>query len=118
MARALVLLLLFATALPLFADRYVVLFRKGPAWDEAKAPAQQAHFGDHSANLQALRKSQQLLFGARYGDVGMIVLEAGSEADARALIDRDPSVAAKVFAYELHPARFFYEPVCAPVTPP
>lgn len=109
------LLLLCLTA-PAFADRFVVLFRKGPKWDESKAPNEQQHFSAHSANLQALRKSEQLFLGARYADVGLIVLEAKSETDARALIDRDPSVSAGVFAYELQPARFFYEPLGAPFT--
>lgn len=110
----LVVLLLFAA--PAFADRFVVLFRKGAAWDEAKAPHEQQHFGAHSANLRALRTATQLYLGARYADVGMIVVEASNEAAARALIDRDPSVVAKVFTYDLHPASFFYEPLGAPTT--
>jgi hypothetical protein len=101
-------------AAPVFADRFVVLFRKGPAWDEAKPANEQPHFREHSANLQALRAAEQLLLGARYSDTGMIVLDAPAEADARALIDRDPAIAAKVFAYDLHPASFFYEPLGAP----
>jgi hypothetical protein len=109
-------LLLFCLTAPVFADRFVVFFRKGPAWDESKAPGDQLHFRDHSANLQSLRKSEDLILGARYADVGMIVLEADSEAHARALIDRDPSVTSGVFAYELHSARFFYEPLGAPAT--
>jgi uncharacterized protein YciI len=109
-------LLLVTISFPAFAERFMVQFRKGLAWNEPKAPNEQLHFGAHSANLAALRKSQQLLFGARYSDVGMIVLEAPTEADARALIDRDPAIVAKVFAYELHPARFFYEPLPAPTT--
>ncbi|HEU4888915.1 MAG TPA: hypothetical protein VFV49_13595 [Thermoanaerobaculia bacterium] len=110
------LLLILTLALPASAERFVVLFRKGAAWNEAKAPNEQMHFSAHSANLAALRKSQQLILGTRYSDVGMIVVEAPTEADARALIDRDPTIAAKVFAYELHPARFFYDPLPAPPT--
>lgn len=111
---ALILVLTFA--LPVFAERFVVIFRKGAAWNDAKAPNEQPHFAAHSANLSTLRKSQQLLLGTRYSDAGLIVIEAPTEADARALIDRDPTIDAKVFAYELHPARFFYEPLPTPPT--
>jgi hypothetical protein len=110
MRRLVALALLLMLAAPAFADRFVVLFRKGASWNEAKPANEQEHFAGHSANLRALRTANQLLLGMRYSDVGMIVIEAPDVSAARALIDRDPTIAAKVFAYELHPAAFFYEP--------
>lgn len=116
MVRTALLLVALSLCAPAFAERYVVLFRKGPAWDETKPAGEQQHFADHSRNLQRLRTADQLLLGTRYGDVGMVVLTAADEASARAEIDQDPSVRAGVFAYEIHPARFFYEPLGAPST--
>lgn len=46
--------------------------------------------------------------GARYSDVGLIILAAESEASARAMIDADPSMAAGTFKYEIHPFNVFY----------
>jgi hypothetical protein len=114
--KTVVALLLIAIALPAAAERYVVHFRKGPAWDESKAPNAQAHFADHSANLARLRKAEKLFLGARYGEFGMVVLIANDEAAARAEIEADPAIRAGVFAYTLETARFFYEPLGAPST--
>jgi uncharacterized protein YciI len=46
--------------------------------------------------------------GGRYSDKGLVVLSAPSLADARAMMDQDPSIAAGVFAYEAHPFNIFY----------
>ena len=91
-------------ALPLFA----VQVRVGHKWDPSKAPHEQALFREHSANLKRLRDAGHLIMGARYSDVGLIILAAESEASARAMIDADPSMAAGTFAYEIHPFNVFY----------
>jgi len=93
-----------APASPLFA----VEFRTGPKWDQAKKPAEQAWFREHSANLKRLRDSGSLVIGARYSDKGFILVAAESEAGARALVDVDPSIQNQVFAYEIHPFHVFY----------
>lgn len=90
--------------LPLFA----VQIRVGPKWDTAKAPHEQALFREHSANLKRLRDAGYLVVGARYSDVGLIILAADSLASARAMIEADPSIAAGTFAYEIHPINVFY----------
>lgn len=87
---------------------FAVEFTTGPGWDAGKAPNEQRHFADHSANLRRLRDTGALLFGARYSDKGLIVLEAADEAAARAEIERDPSVAAGTFRYALFPMHAFY----------
>jgi uncharacterized protein YciI len=89
---------------PLFA----VEFRTGPKWDANKPAQEQAHFKEHSANLKRLRDAGSLKLGARYSDKGFIVLAAASEAEARSEIEKDPTVQAQVFAYELHPFNVFY----------
>ena len=90
------------------ASLYAVEFKTGPSWDAAKPPGEQAHFRDHSANLKKLRDQGSLVLGARYSDKGFIVLQAASADEAHAMIKQDPSVQARVFAYELHPFNVFY----------
>ncbi len=87
---------------------YVVLFRTGPKWDQTKPAHEQAHFKDHSVNLQRLRKTGALLLGARYSDVGMVILSAPSQEEANAHIESDLSVQAGIFSYELHEFNVFY----------
>jgi uncharacterized protein YciI len=93
---------------------YAVEFKTGSSWDAAKPPGEQAHFRDHSANLKKLRDQGSLVLGARYSDKGLIVLQAASEDEAHAMIRQDPSVQARVFAYELHPFNVFYGGTVAP----
>lgn len=88
---------------------FAVEIRTGPAWDATKPANEQAYFTEHSANLRRLRETGSLIVGARYSDKGLLVLEASSEADARALIQQDPSIEHGVFAFELHELNVFYE---------
>jgi uncharacterized protein YciI len=90
--------------LPLFA----VEVRVGPKWDPSKKPHEQALFREHSANLKVLREAGHLVVGARYSDVGLVILAAESEEAARAMIDADPSIAAGTFTYRIHPFNVFY----------
>lgn len=87
---------------------FAVQIRTGEKWDATKPPQEQLHFRAHSANLKRLRDAGQLIVGARYSDVGLIVLEASSETQARAMMDEDPSFAAGIFRYELSPLNVFY----------
>ena len=80
---------------------FAVTFRTGPGWDPSKAPNEQVHFADHSVNLRELRASGNILLGGRFGEIGLILLKAPSEAEARAMIVRDPSVQAGVFKAEV-----------------
>jgi uncharacterized protein YciI len=91
-------------SLPLFA----IQVRVGPKWDPSRKPTEQALFKEHSANLKRLRDAGHLLIGARYSDIGLLILAAESEAAARAMIDADPSVAAGTFTYDIHAFNVFY----------
>jgi uncharacterized protein YciI len=82
---------------------FAVEFRTGPAWDKAKPPNEQKHFSDHSANLRKLRQEGRIVLGGRYGEVGLVLLRATSEDDARALVGADPSVTAGVFVAAISP---------------
>ena len=93
-----------AVVTPLFA----IQVKKGPGWDEAKPPQAQAQFREHSAHLRKLREAGSLVMGARYSDLGLLVVAADTEAAARALMEGDPSIAAGTFAIEVHPFNVFY----------
>jgi len=102
-------------SLPLFA----VEIRVGPKWDSSKAPREQALFREHGANLKRLRDAGNLVMGARYSDIGLIILAADSVASARAMIEADPSIAAGTFTYAVHPFSVFYPgDVRSPSAPP
>ena len=87
---------------------YAIEIRVGAGWDSTKPPNEQAYFREHSANLKRLRDEGRLVLGARYSDKGLVVVRAASEQEAHAMMAEDPSIRAKVFAYELHPFNVFY----------
>jgi uncharacterized protein YciI len=87
---------------------YAAVFKTGAKWDAAKAPNEQPFFREHSANLAKLRAAGTIVMGARYGDVGLVVVTAATEADARRLFDADPSVAAGTFTLEVQRFAVFY----------
>jgi uncharacterized protein YciI len=93
-----------AAAKPLFA----VEFRTGATWNAALPPGQQAFMREHSANLKKLRDEGRIRIGARYGEVGLVVLEAASIDEARAWIEADPAVKAGTFRYTINPFGVFY----------
>lgn len=96
--------------LPLFA----VEIRTGAKWDTTRPPQEQAFFREHSQNLRRLRDAGHLVMGARYGEVGLVVLAAADAAAARTMMDADPSIEAGTFRYELHPFNVFYGGTLAP----
>jgi uncharacterized protein YciI len=93
---------------PAEPELFAVEIKVGPKWDAAKPAHEQALFREHSANLRELREAGSLVLGARYSDKGLLVLRAPSLADARAMMDRDPSIVAGVFGYDIHPLNVFY----------
>jgi uncharacterized protein YciI len=84
------------------APLYAALYRTGPKWDTAKPANEQALYREHSAHLAQLRSAGTIVMGARYADVGLIVVPAASEADARKIFEADPSVVAGTFAVSVH----------------
>ncbi len=92
------------TSPPLF----VVHFETGPSWNKSLAPSEQPGFRGHSASLNRLRKEGAIVFGARYGELGMIFLKAETLEVATALLDTDPGVRSGLFAYRIAPLRVFY----------
>lgn len=108
-----------ALALPAFATAaetapmtpsplFVVHFETGPSWNKSLAPSDQPGFREHSANLNRLRKEGTIVFGARYGDLGMIFLKADTLDAAKVLMEADPGVRSGIFSYRIAPLRVFY----------
>ena len=87
---------------------FAVEIRVGPGWDADKAPAEQRNFSAHSRHLKALRDAGRIVMGARYSEVGLLVVSAESEAAVRTLMDADPSMAAGTFRYDVHTMNVFY----------
>ena len=88
--------------------RFAVRFTTGPNWDHARPFNEQQHAREHSANLGKLRREGKIIVGARFGEVGLIVLSAGTEDEARAMIEQDPAVKAGIFNYQLDAFAVFY----------
>jgi uncharacterized protein YciI len=63
----------------------------------SRTRGQQAFTREHSAKLKKLRDKGRIRIGARNGEVGLVVLEAASIVEARALIDTDPSIRSGTF---------------------
>jgi hypothetical protein len=100
------------------APLYAAVFTTGPKWDPAKPPNEQVSFREHSANLAKLRAAGSIVMGARYGQVGLVVVSAPSEADARKLFEADPSISAGTFALEVHRFSVFYPGTVGTPAPP
>lgn len=92
------------------AKRYfIAIFSKGPAWDEAKPANEQSGFKEHSENLGRLRAEKKISIGGRYGDKGMVIVEAQNESEAKTLFASDLMVEKKTFTLELNQFRPFYK---------
>jgi hypothetical protein len=87
---------------------FAVEIRIGPGRDAARPAQEQAYFAEHSANLRRLREAGDLALGARYADVGLLVLSAESIEAARTLLDVDSAIANGTFHYDVHPFNAFY----------
>ena len=87
---------------------FAVEIRTGPQWNAALAPGQQPLMREHSANLRKLRDEGRIRIGARYGEVGLVVLEAATIEEARAWMEADPAMRAGTFRFGIHPLGVFY----------
>jgi hypothetical protein len=98
---------------------FAVRFTTGPKWDSAKAPNEQAFFAEHSANLSRLRKDGVLVIGARYGEVGLVVLRLPDEDAVKTQLALDPSIEAGTFVATIDRFMpFMHGSTQAPLTTP
>lgn len=108
----------FAQTPPAPAPLFAAVFKTGATWDASKAPGDQAFFKEHSAHLAQLRARGSIVLGARYADVGLIVVAAASQTEAQRLFEGDPSIAAGTFALEVHRFSVFYPGTVGNPPPP
>lgn len=80
---------------------YAVRLSTGPAWDAARSPNDQTGMKEHSANIARLRREGTLLLGARFGELGLLVLRVPDEAAVRAQLAPDPTIASGVFKVQI-----------------
>ncbi len=80
---------------------FAVRLSTGPAWDTAKPPNDQTGMKEHSANIARLRREGTLVLGARFGELGLLVLRVPDEAAARAQLAPDPAIASGVFKVQI-----------------
>ncbi len=80
---------------------FALRLTKGPAWDESKGPNEQAGMREHSANIGRMRREGALVLGARFGEVGLLVLRVPDEAAVQAQLAPDPAVAGGVFKMQV-----------------
>ena len=88
---------------------FIAIFSRGPAWEANKQATEQIGFKEHSENLRRLRSEKRIPVGGRYGEKGMVILEANSEGEARSHFASDLMVTKKSFDLELHEFRPFYK---------
>ncbi len=94
--------------------QFIVHFSLGPAWDQQKPPQAQMGFSEHSANMQRLRSEGVIIMGARYAQIGMLIIQSSSLENATAMIQADPAVQNQIFNYTVEPVNVFYSWKIAP----
>ena len=80
---------------------YAVRLSTGPAWDAAKSPNDQSGMKEHSGNIARLRREGTLVLGARFGELGLLVLRVPDEAAVRAQLAPDPTITSGVFKVQI-----------------
>lgn len=89
-------------------QHFIVHYTTGPSWVAGAPFTNQPYAGHHSANLSRMRSDGAILFGARYSEKGMIIVNAESEGEARMLVERDSAVVTGTFVYEIESLHPFY----------
>lgn len=88
--------------------QFIVHIETGEKWDDALPPMGQEQFDEHSANMNQLRKQGTILFGARYSEFGLLVIQTESLQSAIEILEADPGVAAGIFKFRIEPISIFY----------
>jgi uncharacterized protein YciI len=85
---------------------YLVVYRPGPSWLPGK-PVTEQPLKEHGRYMIELYTKGALKFAGGFPDNtgGAMVLEAASEAEAKAVVDADPAVSGKIMVPEIHPWR-------------
>lgn len=88
---------------------FVVLYTIGENWDTTKPANEQLYFKEHSLHLSELRKNKKISIGGHYSDMGMIIIKAKDENEAKTLIIEDKAIQNKIFKAEIFLFNPFYK---------
>ncbi len=86
---------------------HLVLLRRGPKWTAAPTGAMKAMQQERDAFLRKLAESGKLVLAGPFlapaegSEVGMLVLNVGSESEARLIAESDPAVKAGRLVFEV-----------------
>lgn len=89
--------------------KYALIYTPGPGWDTTKAANNQLYFDKHSQFLSAMRREKRILFGGRYSDKGLIVIQAKDDEEMRLLLKADLMAENKIFSAVFYPLSVFYD---------
>ena len=86
------------------AERYLVLFSKGPNWREGVLFKEQPEAGRHGEYMASLRSSGKIIRGVPLADASgsVVLLLAQDLEEARRLIEGDPMVQVAVMQADLY----------------
>lgn len=87
---------------------FIVHFETGANWNKSLQPQEQTKFREHSQNLNHLRMKKVIVFGARYSDLGIIIVKASSLSAAKSMIALDPGVQSGIFNFRIEQLNVFY----------
>lgn len=88
--------------------QFIVHLETGENWDQSLSPGEQTRFAEHSANMKRLRDEGTILFGARYGKYGLLIMQSESQSSANDILAADPGVEAGIFQFRIEPISVFY----------
>lgn len=82
---------------------YLVVYRRGSAWDDAKPMREQSGMREHFRYYIDLHRKGQLVAAGGFvdGSGGAAVIRATDDAAAAAILAEDPAVKGRVFRFEL-----------------
>jgi hypothetical protein len=89
--------------------KYALIYTPGLGWDTTKTANNQLYFDKHSQFLSTMRREKRILFGGRYADKGLIIIQAKSDEEMRSLLKGDLMAENKIFSAVFYPLSVFYD---------
>src|SRR5215468_4827148 len=83
---------------------YLVFYRPGPAWLTGKSVMEQP-LQEHGKYMLSLYMKGSMKLAGPFADNagGAVLLDVSDEAEAKAIVMKDPAVESGIFVYEMHP---------------
>jgi uncharacterized protein YciI len=90
------------TSVPTLETVYLVVYRPGEKWLVGR-PLEAQPLREHGRYMLSLHREGTLRYAGRFADGsgGAAVFAAADDAAATAVVEKDPAVISKVFAYDL-----------------